>query len=141
MSIKTKRIGDIGEELACGYLGGKGYKILERNFRTVFGEIDIIAKSPLKTLTFIEVKTIKLSSNFIDSFPESYPHFSGNINKPAILPEDNLSTTKLLKFRKIAQWYANNNQNLCSHGYQLDAVCITVSPDHKPISIKHFENV
>lgn len=141
MSINTKKLGDIGEDLACGYLGGKGYRILERNFRTRFGEIDIIAKSPLKTLVFVEVKTIKLSTDFIDSFPESYPHFSGNINKSAILPEDNLSTTKLLKFQKIVQWYANNNPDMCLYGYQLDAVCIIVSSDHKPISIKHFENV
>ncbi len=54
--IDNKEKGRIGEELATKYLKSNGYNVLERNYRTNMGEIDIIAiKSNL--LIFIEVKT------------------------------------------------------------------------------------
>ena len=39
-----REIGDIGENEATRYLKKNKYKILERNFRKKYGEIDIIAK-------------------------------------------------------------------------------------------------
>ncbi|MBQ4399060.1 MAG: YraN family protein [Bacteroidales bacterium] len=48
--------GKLGEELAVDYLTGKGYEILERNWRNVHKEIDIIAKDG-KFLVIVEVKT------------------------------------------------------------------------------------
>ena len=49
-------LGQKGERLAVGYLKKKGYSIIQKNFRTPLGEIDIIAKDK-ETLVFIEVKT------------------------------------------------------------------------------------
>ena len=54
--MNTKKIGDYGELKATIYLKLHGYKIVERNYRTKFGEIDIIAYND-KCLCFIEVKT------------------------------------------------------------------------------------
>ena len=48
--------GKLGEELAVDYLTGKGYEILERNWRNVHKEIDISAKGG-KFLVIVEVKT------------------------------------------------------------------------------------
>ena len=53
-----KYIGDIGERQACIYLRLHGYKIIEKNYRTRFGEIDIIAEKK-GTLVFVEVKKRK----------------------------------------------------------------------------------
>lgn len=53
--------GKAGEEQACSYIKKKGYKILERNYRCLFGEIDIIAEDK-KTLVIIEVKYRKTKS-------------------------------------------------------------------------------
>lgn len=49
-------LGRRGEEIACRYLTGRGYRILVRNYRTRLGEIDIIAQQGA-TLVFVEVKT------------------------------------------------------------------------------------
>ena len=48
-------VGDYGERKASNYLIKKGYKIVERNVRTPFGEVDIIA-SYGAVLVFVEVK-------------------------------------------------------------------------------------
>jgi len=48
--------GKLGEELASQYLIDKGYEILERNWRNIHKEIDIIAKDG-KVLVIVEVKT------------------------------------------------------------------------------------
>ena len=53
----NKEIGQKGEDRATQYLVEKGYEILERNWRTKTGEIDIIAKKA-ETLVFVEVKTL-----------------------------------------------------------------------------------
>jgi len=41
---ENKIVGRFGERIALGFLKRKGYKILETNFRTRFGELDLIAK-------------------------------------------------------------------------------------------------
>ncbi len=45
------------EELACRYLASKGFTVLERNYTTRFGEIDIVAAKG-NTTYFIEVRSI-----------------------------------------------------------------------------------
>ena len=53
---QRSELGQFGEEKACEYLTSLGYCILERNYRTRLGEIDIIALKN-QVLTFVEVKT------------------------------------------------------------------------------------
>ncbi|MBI5206693.1 MAG: YraN family protein [Candidatus Firestonebacteria bacterium] len=56
MSFYRIAFGKKGEDDAVIFLKKKGYKILDRNYRTRHGEIDIIA-SEKDTLVFVEVKT------------------------------------------------------------------------------------
>ena len=53
---KRRKIGNIGERAAVGYLKKRGYRILEKNYVALGHEVDIIA-SDRGTLVFIEVKT------------------------------------------------------------------------------------
>ena len=53
--MSSSDIGKIAEEKAVNFLKQKGYTILDRNFRTRYGEIDIIASKD-KTLVFVEVR-------------------------------------------------------------------------------------
>ncbi len=53
-----KRLGFNAEERVVQYLKNNGFAILKRNYRTRYGEIDIIAQK-LDTVYFIEVKLIK----------------------------------------------------------------------------------
>lgn len=56
MTFEKIELGAKGEELAVRYLKKRGYRIVERNYRTRLGEIDIIAEQG-DDLVFIEVKT------------------------------------------------------------------------------------
>ena len=56
MSFGRIRTGKQGEDLAAAHLAENGYRILERNYRSVFGEIDIVAEEG-DTLVFVEVKS------------------------------------------------------------------------------------
>ena len=56
MAKDKKSVGHHGEDLAVKHLRRQGYKIIQRNFRTPRGEIDIIAKHK-GVLIFVEVKS------------------------------------------------------------------------------------
>ena len=53
--MNTKIKGRTGEDVACAYLKKKKYEIIERNFTTNVGEIDIIAAYD-GYVVFVEVK-------------------------------------------------------------------------------------
>jgi putative endonuclease len=63
MKHNNKVTGEIGEQLACDFLLNKGYQILERNYKQLKTEVDIIAKHQ-NCLVIVEVKT--RSSNFVN---------------------------------------------------------------------------
>ena len=117
-------IGRIGEDIACKYLKSKKYKIIERNHRRKWGELDIIAFSPDKTLIFVEVKTlVKRIAGFS--------------------PEENLSQAKLKKLQRTAQVYANANYQLIddNKGWQIDLIAIDLTEDYKCGDVRHYENI
>ena len=108
--------GKTGEDLAENFLVGNGYKILGRNIRQKFGEIDILAKDKKGTLCFVEVKTILAN----------YSKFSG------LEPEDNLSPAKLMKMKKMAEWYANGHESEVKKcGYRIDLVCVKLGSERE----------
>lgn len=56
--ISKKEKGNLGESAAVNYLLQSGYMILDKNFRTKYGEIDIIARDK-DYIAFVEVKSRK----------------------------------------------------------------------------------
>jgi len=62
MTVARQQLGHSGEDLAARHLQQSGYDILNRNYRTRLGEVDIIARDG-DTLVFVEVK-VRRNSNF-----------------------------------------------------------------------------
>ncbi|MEK7192253.1 MAG: YraN family protein [Patescibacteria group bacterium] len=119
MTLKSE-IGQIGEDLACEYLINKNYRIVDRNLRKQWGEIDIIATDKQKTLVFVEVKTMR--------------------NNPSDLkPEDNLTSAKLIKLKRSASMFAGFNPQLIDDniGWRIDLVTVFLPSKE----IKHYENI
>lgn len=71
MIFSPLKSGNKAETFACKFLSRKGYKIISRNYRTKFGEIDIIAQDE-DILCFVEVKYRK-NSDFGN--PEDFVDF------------------------------------------------------------------
>ncbi|MBU4128513.1 YraN family protein, partial [bacterium] len=61
MTKERQILGESGEEAAFEFLRKKRYRILERNYKTPLGEIDIIAQDK-DCLVFIEVKSLSNTS-------------------------------------------------------------------------------
>jgi putative endonuclease len=84
MKTTRRELGDQGEDLAAAALKKQGYKIIERNYVTPLGEIDIIARQK-GVFVFIEVKTRK----------------SGRFGTPA----EAVHPAKQAKLRHLADYY------------------------------------
>ena len=54
-NLNNRTVGDLGEEIARRYLAAKGYEIVESNYRTRRGELDLTSRQE-DTLVFDEVK-------------------------------------------------------------------------------------
>jgi len=54
---RRKELGDRGEAAVAAALERRGYRVLERQYRCRWGEIDLIARSPEGVVCFVEVKT------------------------------------------------------------------------------------
>ena len=125
--------GKIGEDLACGYLKDKGYKIINRNYRQKWGEIDIIAKDPNCVLVFVEVKAMRQSNSAI------VQKYSPQVAE--LKPEDNMTAAKIIKVKRTASLFAGANEELVGEsGWRVDLVAITMFHD-KHSEINHYENV
>lgn len=109
----------LGEDAACIYLEKKGYKILERNFRKGYGEIDIIALNG-EILVFIEVKT-RTNSRFGTPF-------------------EAISQTKLNKISSGAKFYKYILHPELPEELRIDAIGIIVR-GKEIVSIEHLKNV
>lgn len=106
--------GNFGENLSVKYLIDKGYIIVEKNYRTEFGEIDIIAYDN-DILVFIEVKS-RTNINY------GYPFEAVNIKK-----QEKILNTSLLYIQE------NNLENIQLR-YDIIEVYI------KTKTINHIEN-
>ncbi len=119
MATAKIELGQLGENLACAYLQEKGYKIVERNFRQKWGELDIIGQAPDKTLVFAEVKTML------------YAEENKEAPGASLLPEDQLTKAKFLKLSKTASGYAGRNPQMINDeaGWQIDLIAINIKKD------------
>ncbi|MCL5432893.1 MAG: YraN family protein [Patescibacteria group bacterium] len=112
-------VGKIGEDLACKHLTKNGYKIIERNFKKGYGELDIIAVDK-NELVFIEVKARK-SMNFGGPFEAITPY-------------------KLRTLIKTAEYYKWTHKNLPDQ-MRMDAIGITLDVVGSITELEHIKNI
>lgn len=116
--MDRKQTGKLGENAAVEYLKKKRYKILARNWRNKWGEIDIVTKHKKRTV-FVEVKALQNAQNF--------------------LPEDQIDEKKKAQLVKMAQIYLLQNKLPLETPHQIDIIAIGLT-DGEP-KIRHLENV
>jgi putative endonuclease len=124
--MTAKELGEFGENLACGYLVKKGFKILGRNYRITFGELDIIARkkslffASRQPIHFVEVKAIIASGDFF--------------------PEDRVDERKQRKLRQLAQIWLKSHGFKPDHPHQIDVIGITVNETTRNANLRYVGN-
>ncbi|MEK7103865.1 MAG: YraN family protein [Patescibacteria group bacterium] len=132
MQNQSQRIGAIGEEVATNYLKKKGYKILARNFKTKWGELDIVAQKN-KTIIFVEVKTLRVAPAYVNTS-------AGKQGRPSdFLPEDEITFHKVSQLQKMAQIYLSSKKQPLDVAQQIDIMAIEFNTLDDYV-IRHTEN-
>jgi putative endonuclease len=115
-----QRLGALGETLAAEHLVRRGFEILERNYRTRWGELDIVAFDG-QTVVFCEVKTRRLSRSDRTPF-ESIHH------------------RKRLQVRRMAgSWMHDRPQRPRAAAIRCDAIAVTFDRADRLVAIEHLE--
>jgi putative endonuclease len=107
--VKPKPLGRKGENLAASHFREKGWEILERNYRTRLGEIDLVCRDH-GTLVFVEVKT-----RTVTDFAR---------------PDQSVTRRKQAKLRRLVEDYLVKH-NLESSDVRFDVLGVTLS-DRRP---------
>ena len=124
MSKYRQALGKWGEDQAAAFLKQKGYKVLERNIRTNYGELDLICQHEFQgknQLVFVEVKT-RTTNKF------GYPEEAVSWKKKQHL------------LNSIADFMQNHPE--IDESWRVDVVAIRClrEKDNDP-EILHFENI
>lgn len=114
------QLGITGEQLAAEHLERLGYRILERNYRTRWGELDIVAFDG-RTLAFCEVKTRRAGGR-------------------AGSPLEAVSPTKQAQVRKIAgRWLVERRERPYAEVLRFDAIGVSFDAADRLVSLEHVE--
>jgi len=138
MAKTAKRhIGDTGEGVACKYLEGRGYRVVERNYLKPWGEIDIVATKANK-LYFVEVKTVSRDTRVGD------PAIEGRevTREPApYRPEENVHPGKVKRLHRAIQTYLLDHKVPEEMPWQLDVACVYLDFATRKARVEILENV
>src|SRR5436305_6444753 len=97
------RLGQAGEELAAAHLTRLGFRVLDRNYRTRWGELDIVAFDG-RTLVFCEVKSRTAGPRHGSPFEAIHP-------------------VKRTQVRRMARnWLADRSQRPFASALRFDAI-------------------
>jgi putative endonuclease len=114
------QLGRLGEQLAAEHLIRRGFQIVERNYRTRWGELDIVAYDG-RTLAFCEVKTRRLDT-------------------PGRDPLESVHTAKRSKVRKMAgRWLVERTNRPYANNVRFDAIGVTLDRSGRLVSLEHLE--
>lgn len=121
-----QKVGNLGESIACRFLEGRRFKIVERNYLKKCGEIDVIA-SKQGILYFVEVKTVS--------------HFPNEYEAGGSHPEDNIHPWKLQRLSRTIQTYLLEKNISENTEWRFDVVVVFLDQRTKKAKIRFLENV
>ncbi len=115
-----KPLGRLGEKVAAEHLERRGFRVIERNYRTRWGELDIVAYDG-KTLAFCEVKTRRAGSATVD-------------------PLESIGPSKRQRVRRMARsWLSQRSDRPYAEVLRFDAVGVTFDRSGQLVAIEHVE--
>jgi len=120
MTVARRRTGKIAEDLVARRLSARGWEIVERNARTRYGELDIVARDG-STLVFIEVKGAREGTSF---GPEQ--------------PILSIDYRKQRRVRRLATaWMSERRNQPPFDEIRFDAVGVTLDRHGRAVDLEH----
>lgn len=121
---RRQDVGRLGEQLACAELERRGHRILERNFRTREGELDLVAEID-GALVFCEVKTLVRRSG---------------ANNNGLGPLESIRHAKRVKVRRMAtSWLSARPKHSRRYArLRFDAIGVVVTPAGELLELEHI---
>jgi putative endonuclease len=119
-----RRLGDIGENIACQFLEKHGFSIIERNYLKKWGEIDIVAKKR-GILHFVEVKSVSCVTVQGGSLYQR--------------PEENMHPGKLKRLGRVIQTYLLHKK--LDGDWQLDLITVKMDMHTRKARVEMIENI
>lgn len=137
-----RKLGDIGENIACEFLKKHGFEVIERNYLRKWGEIDIIAKKA-GIIRFIEVKSVSYETQPYQGNALVNPRgpASGVTHgtKGEFRPEDNMHPWKLKRLSRTIQTYLLHKKQDCD--WQLDLITVKMDMKTRHAKVEMMENI
>jgi putative endonuclease len=122
MTEPRQRLGRRAEELVAARLAAAGWELVERNARTRYGELDIVALDG-RTLVFVEVKAGRQGSAF---GPER--------------PVHSVTPGKQRRVRRLASAWMRERRDLPRYtAIRFDAVGVTFDRSGRAVDVEHIE--
>jgi putative endonuclease len=122
MTVARRRTGEIAEELVAQRLAAAGWEIVERNARTRYGELDIVARDG-NVLVFVEVKGAREGTEF---GPE----------KPIL----SIDFRKQRQVRRLAAaWMGERRDQPRYEEIRCDAAGVTLDRDGRAVEVEYVE--
>ena len=141
ISLSTKEIGQLGEKIAAGFLMKQGFSILQRNYWKKWGEIDIVARTPVTSqgnvlgetsgkIHFVEVKSVSY---------ETKQDLEYAVTHETWRPEELVHQFKLHQIHKALEtWLIENNYD---GDWQIDVAAVRLVPHETFASVNIIENI
>ncbi len=127
---EKRKLGDLGENIACDYLERHGFEILDRNYLRKWGELDIVAEKK-GIIHFIEVKSVSHVT-----LPKDVIHVTSDTYRP----EENVHPWKLKRLSRAIQTYILE-KHLDDREFQLDIITVKIDQNSRKARVELIENV
>jgi putative endonuclease len=116
---RRRQLGDTGEQLAADHLIRRGFQILDRNYRTRFGELDIVASDDHQ-IVFCEVKCRVA-------------------NRAGRDPLESVHPAKRAQVRRMAGRWLIEREHPHVRDLRFDAIGVTLAADGRLLRLDHLE--
>jgi putative endonuclease len=117
---EKRRLGDMGENIACEFLKKHGFEVIERNYLRKWGELDVVARKK-GVVHFVEVKSV------------NHETYLGQ------RPEENMHPWKLKRLGRVIQTYLLHKKLECD--WQLDLVTVKMDMTTRKARVELIENI
>ena len=157
--MKRGEVGKLGEELVARFLMKHGYRILERNYRRPWGELDIIAERKAR-VHFVEVKALLRDvSDETDETPrsghgkaksevspetareETLKYIRQGSPKDRFRPEDQMSSKKIKRLSRIIRSYLGGKDVSSETPWQFDLATVLIDESKRKAKVDFLEYI